>query len=104
MSIPKCILQDSKGPVPNLGDSSRDSTRKLFIGGLADKTTEHSLRDAFEEFGNVETVDLMMDKVTNRHRGFAFVTFSDSDAVDYCVSKYFSYEKKVTLSRETVLS
>ena len=73
--------------MPSLNESSRDSTRKLFVGGLADRTTEESLRDAFEEFGNVESADLMMDKVTNRHRGFAFVTFTDSDAVDYCVSK-----------------
>ena len=74
--------------MPSLNESSRDSTRKLFVGGLADRTTEESLRDAFEEFGNVESADLMMDKVTNRHRGFAFVTFTDSDAVDYCVSKW----------------
>ena len=73
--------------MPSMGETSRDSTRKLFVGGLADRTTADSLREAFEEFGNVDTIDLMMDKVTNRHRGFAFVTFSDSDAVDYCVSK-----------------
>ena len=70
-----------------MSSDSRDSTRKLFVGGLADKSTETSIRDAFEEFGNVDQVDLMMDKVTGRHRGFAFITFSDSDAVDYCVSK-----------------
>lgn len=77
-------LKDSKSQVLN---DSRDSTRKLFVGGLADKTTEESLKEAFEEFGNVDKIDIMMDRVTNRHRGFGFVTFVDSDAVDYCVSK-----------------
>ena len=41
-------LKDSKSQVLN---DSRDSTRKLFVGGLADKTTEESLKEAFEEFG-----------------------------------------------------
>jgi RNA recognition motif-containing protein len=52
---------------------------KLFIGNLSFQTTENDLQDAFAAFGAVTEVNLMMDRMTNRPRGFAFVTMS-SDA------------------------
>jgi RNA recognition motif-containing protein len=49
---------------------------KLFVGNLSFNTTENDLQDAFAEFGNVTEVNIMMDRMTNRPRGFAFVTMS----------------------------
>lgn len=60
---------------------------KLFVGGLKDITTSDGIREEMEQFGNVKHVELMMDKSTGRHRGFAFVTFEDTDSVDKAVCK-----------------
>ena len=49
---------------------------KLFVGNLSFNTTENDLQDAFAQFGTVVEVNLMMDRMTNRPRGFAFVTMS----------------------------
>ena len=49
---------------------------KLFVGNLSFNTTENDLQDAFTQFGTVVEVNLMMDRMTNRPRGFAFVTMS----------------------------
>jgi cold-inducible RNA-binding protein len=49
---------------------------KLFVGNLSFNTTENDLQDAFAAHGVVTEANLMMDRVTGRPRGFAFVTMS----------------------------
>lgn len=55
-------------------------SNKLFVGGLAWATDEHSLRGAFERFGSVSDVAVVLDRETGRSRGFGFVTFDDAQA------------------------
>lgn len=50
---------------------------KIYVGNLSYSTTEQSLRTAFEQFGSVDEVSLVMDRDTGRPRGFAFVTMSN---------------------------
>lgn len=52
---------------------------KLFVGNLSFNTTENDLQDAFAAFGTVTEANLMMDRATNRSRGFAFVTMSSDE-------------------------
>jgi RNA recognition motif-containing protein len=52
---------------------------KLFVGNLSFDTTENDLRDAFAAHGTVTETNLMMDRMTNRPRGFAFVTMSTAE-------------------------
>ncbi len=53
---------------------------KLYVGNLSFDTTENDLQDAFEKHGKVGEVALMMDRMTGRSRGFAFVTMADQAA------------------------
>jgi RNA recognition motif-containing protein len=46
---------------------------KLLIRNLARSTTEKELKVLFEEFGTVQSCDLVMDKATGDSKGFAFV-------------------------------
>jgi RNA recognition motif-containing protein len=50
---------------------------KLYVGNLAFETTENDLQDLFEQHGTVNEVHLMMDRMTGKSRGFAFVTMND---------------------------
>jgi RNA recognition motif-containing protein len=52
---------------------------KLFVGNLSFNTTENALNDAFAAFGTVTETNLMMDRMTNRPRGFGFVTMSSPE-------------------------
>jgi RNA recognition motif-containing protein len=53
---------------------------KLFVGNLSFNTTENDLQDAFAAHGTVTEVDLIMDKMSGRSRGFAFVTMESPEA------------------------
>ncbi|NCA82230.1 MAG: RNA-binding protein [Opitutae bacterium] len=49
---------------------------KLYVGNLSFDTTENDLRRLFEPFGTVSSCNLIMDKMTDKSRGFAFVELS----------------------------
>ncbi|NJK91107.1 MAG: RNA-binding protein [Blastochloris sp.] len=51
---------------------------KLYVGNLSFKTTEQDLNDLFSPFGNITDTNMIMDRETQRPRGFAFVTMSSS--------------------------
>ena len=46
---------------------------KIYVGNLSFDVTEEELRAEFTTFGNVESVNIITDKYSGRHRGFAFV-------------------------------
>ena len=54
--------------------------KKMFVGNLSFQTTESDVRDAFEKFGNVESVAIINDRDTGRSKGFGFVEMSEEDA------------------------
>ena len=54
--------------------------KKLFVGNLSYKTTDDSLRAAFEQAGTVLSASVIMDKMTGKSRGFGFVEMEDADA------------------------
>jgi RNA recognition motif-containing protein len=66
---------------------------KLFVGNLSFKTTENDLQDAFAAHGTVVETNLMMDRMTGRPRGFAFVSMSSPEeaqkAIDALHGKEF---------------
>src|SRR5262249_40875802 len=51
-------------------------SNKLFVGNLSFNTTENDLQDAFAAHGTVTEANLIVDRTTNRPRGFAFATMS----------------------------
>ena len=45
----------------------------IYVGNLSHTATEDDLRQAFGQYGNVSTVNIVKDRETGRPRGFAFV-------------------------------
>ena len=45
----------------------------IYVGNLSYDTTDDSLRQAFEAFGQVESATVIMDRYSGRSRGFGFV-------------------------------
>ncbi len=54
---------------------------KLFVGSLAWATNDDSLKDFFSAAGNVVSANVIVDRDTNRSKGFGFVEMgSDEEA------------------------
>ncbi|XP_076356042.1 RNA-binding protein 38-like isoform X1 [Tachypleus tridentatus] len=72
-------------PVTN-GSQQRDTTfTKIFVGGLPYHTTDKSLRQFFEGFGEIEEAVVITDRQTGKSRGYGFVTMSDRSAAERAV-------------------
>ena len=57
----------------------------MFVGNLSFKTTENDLQDVFAAFGTVVETNIMMDRMTGRPRGFAFVTMSSPEEAEKAI-------------------
>lgn len=56
------------------------STKKIFVTGLSFYTSEKTLRAAFEGFGELVEVKIIMDKISKRSKGYAFVEYTTEEA------------------------
>jgi len=45
----------------------------IYVGNLSNEVAEEDLKQAFEAFGKIESVNIIKDKYTNRSKGFGFV-------------------------------
>lgn len=52
-------------------------SQNLFIGNLAYTTTDDSLKEFFSQLGEVAYAKVVIDRDTNRSKGFGFVEYSD---------------------------
>ncbi|MDE3067625.1 MAG: RNA-binding protein [Verrucomicrobiota bacterium] len=59
---------------------------KLFVGNLSFNTTENELHEAFSAHGTVVEANLMMDRMSGRSRGFAFVTMSTPEEAQKAIA------------------
>ena len=53
--------------------------KKMFVGGLPYAWNDGDLEDLFAEHGTVESATIIIDRETNRSRGFGFVEMSNDN-------------------------
>ncbi len=60
--------------------------KKIYVGNMSYATNEQSLRDLFAQFGEVRSVNIIMDRYTGQAKGFGFVEMEADDAADSAIS------------------
>ena len=60
---------------------------KIFVGNLSFNTTEGDILELFKQSGTVTSCQLIMDKFTNKSRGFAFVEMGSQEEATKAISE-----------------
>jgi len=77
-----------------------EDDRKIFAGGLPQEATEEDIREYFATFGEVSSVNLKMDPVTGRSRGFAFIVFATEEVLTALLEQEHAIKgKKVAVKK-----
>ncbi|MFZ6011428.1 MAG: RNA recognition motif domain-containing protein [Bacteroidota bacterium] len=58
----------------------------IYVANIPFKASEQELRGLFEEFGEVSSAKIIMDKVTQRSRGFGFIEMKDDTAARQAIN------------------
>lgn len=51
----------------------------LFVGSLPFRLSEAELREIFEQYGEVDSVKIITDKITGRSKGFGFIEMPNDE-------------------------
>jgi RNA recognition motif-containing protein len=77
------------------------SQARLFVGNLSFQTGENDLQDYFAQAGAVTSVNLMLDKMTGRSRGFAFIEFANEADAQKAIAQFHDQDfqgRKITVN------
>jgi len=74
-----------KSAVPKETMANKIRTKKIFVGGISWNVTDEILRHHFSQFGTVVDAQIIRDHISNKSRGFGYVTFHDENTVDNVV-------------------
>ena len=61
---------------------------KLYVGNLPFQTTSDDLRDHFAKAGNVESAQVVEDRMTGRSRGFGFVEMTTAEEAAAAIEQF----------------
>lgn len=60
---------------------------KLYVGGLSYSITDDELREAFEAVGKVESAQVIIDRFSNKSKGFGFVEMSTEEEAQAAIKE-----------------
>ena len=63
-------------------------SKKLFVGGLSWGVRDEALKEAFAVHGDVQEAIVILERGTNRSRGFGFVTFATEEEAQTAMESY----------------
>ncbi len=59
--------------------------KKLYVGNLVWAATEEDLRELFQQYGEVEDVQVLTERDTGRSRGFGFVQMPNDEEAEQAI-------------------
>jgi cold-inducible RNA-binding protein len=62
-------------------------TNKIYVGNLSYRTAEDQLAQHFSKFGQISSTVIVIDRATNRSKGFGFITFESENAAQQAVQE-----------------
>jgi RNA recognition motif-containing protein len=68
----------------------------IYVANISFKANDNDLKELFEEYGDVASAKIIIDKETQRSRGFGFVEMPDDTAARTAITKLngFNFQGK----------
>ena len=60
--------------------------QKIYVGNLSFSVTNQDLQTKFEQYGNVDSAKVIMDRDSGRSKGFAFIEMADAQEAADAIS------------------
>jgi RNA recognition motif-containing protein len=73
----------------------------IYVGNLNYKVDEEKIKEAFAEFGSVDSVKIIQDKMSGRSKGFGFVEMHDDDEAQQAID---NLNQKELMGRKLVVN
>ena len=64
----------------------KGKSMKIYVGNLSYNSTEETIRNQFSQFGEVTSVEIVMDKISGKSKGFGFVEMPDENNARSAIS------------------
>lgn len=61
-------------------------SKKIYVGNISFNAGENDLQDLFAQYGEVLSVNIIVDRFTNQSKGFGFVEMAEDDAATAAIS------------------
>ena len=59
---------------------------RIYVGSLSPEITEEELRQEFEAFGKVDSIDIITDKISGRPKGFGFIEMASKSEAEAAIT------------------
>ena len=69
-------------------------SKKMFVGNLSFEVTDFDLEDLFKQYGEVVSAKVILDRDSNRSRGFGFVEMSSENSAQSAIDALNGTEVK----------
>ncbi|XP_075510659.1 uncharacterized protein LOC142546694 [Primulina tabacum] len=86
------LTQSTSNPSLFAAIRSMSTSSKIFVGGLSYSTDDMSLSETFSKYGEVVEAKVIIDRNTGRSKGFAFVTFTSTEAASSAIQAFDGQE------------
>lgn len=79
--------------------------KNIYVGNISYSATEDTIKELFEQHGKVNSVKIIVDRYTQRSKGFGFVEMEDDDEANEAIGavngfEFLGRELKVNEARE----
>lgn len=71
--------EEARNNQPRRERETTENSGRVFIGGLGDDVTDEVLKEFFSRFGELTSASVMVDRETNRPRGFGFIIYKNPE-------------------------
>jgi len=60
---------------------------QIYVGNIAYRMSEDTLKELFEQHGEVVSAKIVTDRISGKSRGFGFVEMADKDEAEKAIEK-----------------